>query len=224
MPFLDNFDSTIILFLNKLVGKSRVLDESVELIEKSFLLSGVLLLSLLWYRWFKDARAKSRIRLLFGAVTAVLAGVLSRVLQHVLPFHVRPLYNPHLQLRFPIGIAPGPLSQWNSFPSDHACIYFALATVICLSDRRLGIFAFLCAAITSCARIYLGVHYPSDVLGGAILGILAVTLFKMLPLPRLMDRVLDWERYASPSFYAFAFIASYLIATLFTDLRALAHL
>lgn len=220
---VDHFDSTIIFFFNKqLVGKFRPLDQSIEFIEKSFLFSGVLLLTLLWYRWFKDARARSRMRLLFGIFVAVLVGVLSRVLQHMLPFHLRPLYNLHLT--FPIGLEPGPLSHWNSFPSDHACIYFALATVVFLSDRLCGIFAFFCAAITCSTRIYLGIHYPSDVLAGAILGILVVTLLTRIPLPQGVYRILDWERDAPPSFYACAFIVSYQIATLFTDLRAIAHL
>ncbi len=220
---MDHFDSTIIFFFNKqLVGKFRPLDQSIEFIEKSFLFSGVLLLTLLWYRWFKDARARSRMRLLFGIFVAVLVGVLSRVLQHMLPFHLRPLYNLHLT--FPIGLEPGPLSHWNSFPSDHACIYFALATVVFLSDRLCGIFAFFCAAITCSTRIYLGIHYPSDVLAGAILGILVVTLLTRIPLPQGVYRILDWERDAPPSFYACAFIVSYQIATLFTDLRAIAHL
>jgi membrane-associated phospholipid phosphatase len=224
MAFLDDFDSTITLFLNNLVGKNRLLDGSIEWLSRSFLFSGILLISLLWYRWFKDARDKSRIRLFYGAVSAVFAGVLSRVLQHILPFHVRPLYNANLRLRFPVGMTPGPLSRWSSFPSDHACIYFALATVIFLSNRRLGLFAFLCAAIASCTRIYLGIHYPSDVLGGAFLGILVVNLFRRFPLPRVAYRILDWEERNPPSFYALAFIVSYEVGTLFTELREIAHL
>jgi undecaprenyl-diphosphatase len=159
-----------------------------------------------------------------GGVAAVLAGLLSRLLQLALPFHARPLYNADLRLTWPIGMEGGGFSHWSSFPSDHASLFFALATLIWISDRRLGVFAFVWAAIGSSTRIYLGFHYPTDILGGAALGIFIVILFKRLPIPRVVYRLLDWEQYASPSFYAVAFIASYQAGTLFSDVRGLAHL
>jgi undecaprenyl-diphosphatase len=219
-----SFDFTIVLFLNKFVGKSGLLDGSVELISEKAILGGVLFVALLWVIWFKDKREQSRIRLFMGGVAAVLAGLLSRLLQLALPFHVRPLYNTDLTLTWPIGVERGTLNHWSSFPSDHASLFFALATLIWISDRRLGLIAFFWAAITSSTRIYLGYHYPTDILGGAALGIFMVILFQKLPLPRVVYRLLDWERYHSPSFYAVAFIASYLAGTLFNDVRGIAQL
>jgi undecaprenyl-diphosphatase len=217
----NHFDSTSLLFLNKFVGKSGLLDKSVELISDTFILNSVLFVALLWFIWFKDKREEFRIRLFMGGVATVLAGVLSRLLQLSLPFHVRPLYDADLKLTWPISVERGTLNHWNSFPSDHASLCFAFATLIWISDRRLGVFAFFWAAITSSTRIYLGFHYPSDILGGAVLGILMVILFQRLPLPRVVYRLLDWERCASPSFYAVAFIASYQAGTLFNDVRTI---
>jgi undecaprenyl-diphosphatase len=219
----NDFDFTIVLFLNKFVGKSRLFDGSVELISEKHILEGVLFVALLWLIWFKDKHEESRIRLFMGGAAAVLAGLLSRLLQLAIPFHVRPLYNTDLTLTWPIGVERGFLKHWNSFPSDHASLFFALATLIWISDRRLGLFAFFWAAITSSTRIYLGYHYPTDILGGAALGIFMVILFQRLPLPRVVYRLLDWERYHSPSFYAVAFIATYQAATLFEDVRGIAQ-
>ena len=225
MAIPNDFDFTIVLFLNKFVGKSRLLDGSVELISDTPLLNGgILFIAFLWLIWFRDKREDSRIRLCTGAVAAVLAGVLSRILQRLLPFHVRPLYSADLKLTYPIGVESPALSHWNSFPSDHASLGFALATLIWINDRRLGAFAFFWAAITNSARIYLGYHYPTDILGGAALGIFMIILFQRLPLPPVVYRLLVWERCAPPSFYAVAFIASYLAGTLFGDVRIIAHL
>ena len=61
-----------------------------------------------------------------------------------------------------------------SFPSDHATAAFAIAAVFLLHRFR-GAAAFLAAAVLiSISRIYIGTHYVSDVIGGALTGILAV--------------------------------------------------
>jgi undecaprenyl-diphosphatase len=60
-----------------------------------------------------------------------------------------------------------------SFPSSHAVNNFAAATLFALHYRRwVPWLAFGLASVVSYSRIYLGLHYPSDVLGGAVIGIL----------------------------------------------------
>ena len=215
-----DFDSSFVLFLNKIVGRSPAFDRAVELVSDTFIFHSILFVALLWLIWFKDKREESRTRLFMGGVAAVLVGLMSRLLQLALPFHARPLYADP-RLRWPIGIEWGTLNHWGSFPSDYGALNFALRTVIWVNDRRLGVFAFFWAAITSSARIYLGVNYPSDILGGAVLGILVVILLLRLPVPAVAYRLLDWERNAPSSFYAVAFIASYQVGTLFNDVRAI---
>jgi membrane-associated phospholipid phosphatase len=223
-PMPNDFDFIVELFFKNFLGKSRLLDGAVELISDSYTLGSVLFVALLWLAWFKDKRDNSRIRLLKGGVGVLLAGLLSRALQFVLAFHYRPLYNSDLRLPWPIGVAPGTLNHWNSFPSDHAALFFALATLIWVGDRRLGVFAYAWATIESFTRVYLGYHYPSDVFGGAGLGISMVILSQWLPLRAVANRLLDWERGGSAAFYAVAFVASYEASTFFTDVRAIAQL
>jgi len=67
-----------------------------------------------------------------------------------------------------------------SFPSGHASAAFACATVIAWASRRLAIPAFLLAAAVAWSRVYVGVHWPLDVLGGALLGLLVGTLLVFL--------------------------------------------
>lgn len=58
-----------------------------------------------------------------------------------------------------------------SFPSNHALIFSAYAfTLLFLRHYRSGMAVFVAGLIVSVARIYLGVHYPGDILGGFLLG------------------------------------------------------
>ncbi len=66
----------------------------------------------------------------------------------------------------PLGGAPSSLS----FPSAHATSSFAVATAMTRVEP-LGALAFLLAIALSLGRPYLGMHYPSDVLAGAVLGV-----------------------------------------------------
>jgi membrane-associated phospholipid phosphatase len=59
-----------------------------------------------------------------------------------------------------------------SFPSDHATLGFAVAVLVWRYNRRTGAALLLLALVLALARIFVGAHYPSDVLGGAVLGTL----------------------------------------------------
>lgn len=58
-----------------------------------------------------------------------------------------------------------------SFPSGHAAFFFATAAVISRYYPKAGIIFFLAALNLSLARVQAGLHWPSDILGGAIIGI-----------------------------------------------------
>ena len=59
-----------------------------------------------------------------------------------------------------------------SFPSGHASISFAAATVLAAAFRRRGrLLAFTLALLIAVSRVHIGVHYPLDILAGALLGL-----------------------------------------------------
>jgi undecaprenyl-diphosphatase len=106
-----------------------------------------------------------------GAVTAVLsAGLALAVNLLISHFWARPR---------PFADHPGAVhvllahSADASFPSDHAAAGFAVAVVLLRYHRRLG-WAAVAAAVLMCfARVYVGDHYPGDVLAGAAIGTVA---------------------------------------------------
>ena len=60
-----------------------------------------------------------------------------------------------------------------SFPSGHTAASFAVATVLLMrAPKKLSVPMFVLACLISLSRLYVGVHYPTDVLGGAVIGAL----------------------------------------------------
>ncbi len=78
-----------------------------------------------------------------------------------------------------------PGDPW-SFPSGHALSSFAAATAFCCFHRKTGVLALVLAALIAFSRLYASVHYPTDVLAGALLGVLIG-----LAAAALVDRVMD---------------------------------
>jgi undecaprenyl-diphosphatase len=87
---------------------------------------------------------------------------------------------PRPPLRYP---EPHPLVSTPhdaSFPSGHAATSFAAATMLSFAFPWLTPFLVLLASAVAFSRVYVGVHYPLDVLGGAALGVLVATALRLL--------------------------------------------
>ncbi len=84
-----------------------------------------------------------------------------------------------------------------SFPSDHASAAFAIACSVLLFDRLAGALFLAAAVVVALGRVVVGVHYPGDVLAGALVGLgcalLVVRLARplLVPLVQLAERITD---------------------------------
>ncbi|OGK16283.1 hypothetical protein A2690_02760 [Candidatus Roizmanbacteria bacterium RIFCSPHIGHO2_01_FULL_39_12b] len=91
------------------------------------------------------------------------------------PFIERLLQIPNIENNRPPQSVPYP--QDYSFPSGHATLAFVVTAFLSMKDRkRSSLYVFL-AFIVAFSRIYLGYHYVSDVLGGAIIGLVSTHVF-----------------------------------------------
>ncbi|WP_426525080.1 phosphatase PAP2 family protein [Bradyrhizobium sp. McL0615] len=142
--------------------------------------------------WFSAECNKRRGRMLIGLLATCFATVTSVWLQRHFTPHIRPFLDPTL----PLKAADFPTTGWDrlgSFPSDTATLFFSLVAVIFIESRLVGLLCFAWAFMTAgIARIALGIHFPSDILGALVLGPAAVCLFDSVPyLQTLVVRVLN---------------------------------
>ncbi len=99
----------------------------------------------------------------------VIAEIVSLLFYRLRPFAVlmiEPLFKPYF------------ISS--SFPSGHAAFCFALAMAVFFIDKRIGWFCFFSAFLVVFARIAAGVHWPSDIIAGGLIGIFSAIAINIL--------------------------------------------
>ena len=181
MESLSNIDTDLFLYLNSL--HTSWLDKVMIAVTQMWVWAPLYLLLIYW----TVKQYGKRCWWVFLAVGVVVL-CSDQLSAHVCkPFfqRLRPCYNPDLQdlIYLPKGMAGGRFG----FVSSHAANTFAVAAFLTSVLRNyrpwLGIVLYLWAFISSYSRIYLGFHYPGDILCGAFLGILiGLILWKVFQL------------------------------------------
>jgi len=225
---LDAFDISIQTFVTSFAHRSTAFDMFVSRLDGDTFWKGGPVIAALWWCWFRsESHRHAARRLVIGTIaSAVAAVILGRALAIILPFRVRPIFEPSLQgiLNFASGPTDG-LQLWSSFPSDHAMAFSAVATGLWLVSRPMGLAAFAyVVAFIDLPRIYVGLHYPTDILGGTVFGIVVTLLVCSKPMLAHWGTVLQWidTRWVSRSpglFYPFAFFLTFEMSTMFNDVR-----
>lgn len=220
---MNSFDSSIITFLNSFARHSWGFDSFVYMLSGNDLLKGGVVVALIWWTWFRPNADKNdtRQQLLCAIFASLVAVVIARGLAIVLPFRARPMAVAALHFQHPYGAGDGGLIDWSSFPSDHAAVFFSLAMSIFFVWRMAGIVALSYVFLFICMpRLYLGFHYPTDIVGGAVIGIGLALVGRAKLLRDWAGRLaMPWFQRSTGSFYACLFILTFQIATLFQSTR-----
>ncbi|MFM0238904.1 phosphatase PAP2 family protein [Paraburkholderia phytofirmans] len=223
---MNSFDLAIETYLSN-VHLGYFATRSIERITDLYTFKGLVLIPVLWWMWFQqDERSEWRREMVLATLLSGLVALfVGRLLTHWLPFRVRPIYSAELHLRFAgNNIKDALLTNWSSFPSDHAMLWMAVATGIFLVWRSIGVLAILYTVLVICVpRAYLGFHYPTDLLVGAAVGIgITYVMTRDAIRVRYARPALRWiDRYPGPS-GMLAFLLCLELVTQFDELRTLA--
>lgn len=220
------FDAAVISYVNQFSRHSATFDKLLAFLADNHLLKGGVLVILVWWLWFKkedkpDSRNREHIIATFIGCTVGMA--LARLLALTSPFRLRPLHEAGLNFLVPYGTSPAILDGWSSFPSDHAVLFFALSTGLLFISKKTGLFALAYTAVfIAFPRIYLGLHYPTDILAGAIIGVVISILCNIyLVKSARLHSLTTWSNSEPQFFYPIFFLFTYQVADLFSSSRAL---
>ena len=158
---MANLDEALFLAINGFVGTARALDRAAALVASDYLVPKALALALV-AMWFMEPDRGARMRQQIGVITALAAMSLASLtvfIINIFYFRPRPFADMDVNLLF---YRPTD----SSFPSNAAAAAFGLAFGAWGARRSFGAAFIAAAALYGLARVYAGVHYPMDILGG----------------------------------------------------------
>ena len=167
LDYLMDMDASALLAVNSLYSP---LQDALWWMVSAKWSSLLMLLALAWML-MRQRRHHALLLLAMLALSILLADQLSSGLIKHLVERLRPTHDPALQdaVHVVAGYRGGPYG----FVSSHAANFFALTTLITLVTRQrmVGACLLLWTLMQCYSRVYLGVHYPGDILGGMVVGV-----------------------------------------------------
>jgi len=222
---MNYFDFQIITFINQFSQHSWIFDKLIAFLSYNNLLKGGILSTIIWWAWFnsEDRHSHKREHIISTLLSCIIAIALARAFALTLPFRLRPLQEEGLHFLLPFGMTTTVLEGWSSFPSDHAVLFFTLSTGLLFISRWVGTFSLSYSILfIGFPRVYLGLHYPTDIIAGAIIGITIALLGNIYLVKNiLIQSITNWS-YSKPNlFYPLFFLLTYQIADMFDNSRSL---
>lgn len=158
-------NESLFLFLNNFAGKSALLDAGIIFLAKYFIF--ILSFGALIFVFKNKENIFQKSLVIFGSVA--LAWLISQGINELYPI-ARPF------IAFPDIVPLFTHGDYDSFPSGHATFTFALAAGIFYYNKSLGLI-FMCGALlVGASRVVAGVHWPVDIVGGLLIGVIVASM------------------------------------------------
>jgi undecaprenyl-diphosphatase len=162
---LENLDNNIFRLINNLAGHVHLLDDFFIIIAKDCPVFLGLFFIAFWFLHSQTIKKQQQLPLAVVSllIAELFAKIAGQFYAHHQPFAVLPHVNKLITK-----------SIDNSFPSDHTLLFFAtLMLMMLLSTGRFRYLYLVVSILVGISRIWVGVHYPIDILFGAIFGIIS---------------------------------------------------
>jgi undecaprenyl-diphosphatase len=177
-----SLDYAMFRVINSAAGHHPALDAIMIAAARYSPIFLALVLAILWLTW----KSRNQRGALLAGLSGLIALGLGQIVGILFP-RDRPYLAHHVTLLVPH--APD-----TSFPSDHATLAFAVAVMILQFNRRLGGALLALGVLIAVARVFIGAHYPTDVIGGAVLGSVTSVVIQAAVqhayIARLLDRLM----------------------------------
>ncbi|MBJ4957208.1 undecaprenyl-diphosphate phosphatase [Salmonella enterica subsp. enterica serovar Goldcoast] len=180
---LENLNNSLFYLINATPDSAQWTISLAIFIAKD-LISIVPLLAIILWLWGPQNRVTIQRQLVIKMAIALAVGLtISWLMGHLFP-HDRPFVN-HIGYNFLHHAAD------DSFPSDHGTVIFTFALAFLFWHRLWsGVLLMVVAVAIAWSRVYLGVHWPLDMLGGLLAGLIGCLSAQMI-----------WQRFGTPLYH-----------------------
>ena len=174
--------------INSWAGYSSFLDDIMLVVTNSVPYIAIAILLFLWFSGKNKQILERRRTVIYAALSSAMALLVNSII-HLVYYHPRPFVVHHVHLLVHHAAD-------SSFVSDHAVLVFAIAWTFLMRNEQIKYLVFIWATIVAISRIYIGVHYPVDVIGSALLAfgtslLVIHYLKKWEPVMQFMFRLYD---------------------------------